>query len=311
MSDETDPKIVNRLSKIPPFLDAEGNVTGKPQIDEEAATDEAPVEPPEPEEPEEPQETPEPEANEDDALKNSKNPERTKKYIDKLKTEVKEAKKNVLDSLMPDNPVVPSFPEPQYPLPPITNQVPIAGQFPGLTQTQVNETFKGLVDENGYVDAGLLKDTLQGLQSSLAEERKKRENAEQNTQKLGRQFDDFQRNQVMKDVHKEFPMVDPENENFDERMWKYVRNEVVDQWMKGKPTDVMSAARDAHELFYGMKKSEKEEIKKTETAKKNINALGAKPASQRENYADHDQLVAATQRGERGALAERLRRSGF
>jgi len=299
MSDDTsDPKIVDRLSKLPPY-DEEQSQPENEIIENEDTNEEVEV-----------KDEPKEEVTEDEALQNSKNPERTKKYIDKLKEEVQvEKKKNILDSLVTP---IPSVEAPQYPEPPITNKIPQSQQYPGLSQTQVSETFKGLVDENGYVDSGLLVNTLKGLQEQAKTANERAQKAEEENKQRGRKFDDFERNQIMREVHKEYPKLDPENEEFDERLWKFVRNEVIDQWMNGKPTDVMSAAREGSDTLYGnMKKAEKEQIVKTEEAKKNINALGNKQASSRDTYSDQNELVKATQLGKKGALAERLARSGY
>jgi hypothetical protein len=276
-----------------------------------------------PEEVEEPETPPQEEKKEEitkeEALENAKNPARTSKYIEKLEEENKELKKkNVLDSLMPEPP--PVWPEPpKAPEAPTINVVPNAQQYPGVTQNQIDDTFKNLVDANGYVDTGLLIDTLKDLmiKNQRAEERAKA--AEQKTAQIGKSFDDFQRNEIMREVHAKYPTLNPENPNdnggFEERLWKFVRNEVVDQMMKmdGKPINVMAAADEAWQLFHGndMKKEEKKKMEEAELAKRNINAMGGTQANQPSStFGDHEALVKATQQGKKGALAERLRLAG-
>jgi hypothetical protein len=298
MADESDPKIVDRLKKMPPYGDDEPVETPEEQ-------EETPGTP----------ETPE----EVEPSKEEKTKERTTKQFDKLKesnNNLKEAleiekKKNILDSLQPTP--VPTPEPPQWPQAPITNVVPNKENYPGVSQKQIEETFKGLVDENGYVDTGLLIGELKDLRekNKSAEERAKV--AEQETQKVSKKFDDFERNAIMVKVHEKFPTLDPNNDNFDEKLWKYVRNEVVDQWMTGKQTDVMAAAQEGMNVLHpvDMKKAEKEQVEKAEIAKKNINALNSSKTLQRETYSDHDALVKATQLGRKGALAERLSKAGF
>lgn len=316
MSDEdSDPKIVKRLSNLPPFTDEEGNVTGTPppQVSQEPQEEvvEPPIEPkeePKEEVKEEVKEEPK-EPTEEEALANAKNPKRTGEFIEKLKEQNKELKKNVLDSLMPEN--LPTPEPPQWPQPPITNVIP--NQFPGVTKTQIDETFKGLVDENGYVDTGLLISTLNDLKEKNKLSEQRATQAEQKTQQVARKFEDFERNEVMKKVHEKFPSLNPESENFDERLWKFVRNEVVDQWMSGKETNVMAAAEEGMNTLHPeiMKKADKIKLEQAETAKRNINALGASQTTQRESYSDHEELVNATRLGKKGALAERLAKSGY
>lgn len=306
MDENSDPKIVNRLSKFPPFEDEE-EVVDKPIEEPQEESDEVKEEMP----PVVPEAEAETEVTEEVALENSKNPERTKKYIDKLKDEVQtEKRKNILESLVPTPPpVIPSAPK--WPQPPITNVMPQT--FPGVSQGQINETFKGLVDENGYVDTGLLIGTLKELQEKNKQAEERAVKAEETTKNAVKNFDDFQRNQIMKDVHAKFPTLDPDNENFDEKLWKYVRNEVVDQWMNGKPTDVMAAAQEGMDTLHpvDMKKADREKLEQVETAKKNINASKASQTSQRGNYGDHEALIQATRLGKKGALAERLLKSGY
>jgi outer membrane biosynthesis protein TonB len=303
----SDPKIVDRLKNLPPFDEEtpeEPKAEEKPEEVEELSVEEK-VE----EKVDEPEEKP----------KEEKQKERTKKEFEKLKkhnNDLKEEvetlkKKNILDSLIP---VAPSVPEvPQWPQKPTTNVIPTAQQYPGVSQIQISETFKGLVDENGYVDTGLLIDTLKDLQdkNKLAEERANQ--AEQQTQTIARKFDDFERNEIMRSVHAKYPTLDPDNDEFDEKLWKFVRNEVIDQWMNGKSTDVMAAAEEGMQTLHGndMKKAEKIKLEEAENAKKNINALGASQASQRESYLDHETLVQGTRLGKKGALAERLKQAGL
>ena len=310
-SDASDPKIVERLKKFPPYDETDKEVESEDSntevSQEEPETPEVPETPEEPQEPvEQVEETPE------EVKEEVKS--RTTEQFDKLVSKNKELKEevvkrqNILDSLIPPTPPIET---PQWPASPTTNVAPPAQQFPGLSQKEVTETFKGLVDENGYVDTGLLISTLNDLkeQNRLAQERAQK--AEQQTQVQGRQFDDFQRNQIMRDVHKEYPTLDPENENFDEKLWKYVRNEVVDQWMNARPTDVMAAAKEGVETLYGatMKKAEKEKIEQAETAKKNINALSANQPVKRDESA-MEELRQNIRKGTKGALGTYLRESG-
>ena len=218
MSDDSDPKIVDRLKNQPPF--AEEEVKEIPQEDINAETEVPQEDIKDEEQIVESKEEVKPEE-EKQELKS-----RTTEQFDKLTEANKELKKevvkrqNILDSLIP--PVIPTPEAPQWPAAPTTNTPPTQQQFPQLSQKQIDETFKGLVDENGYVDTGLLVSTLNELkeQNRIAQERATK--AEQQAQTQGRQFDDFQRNAIMREVHAKYPTLDPENENFDEKLWKYV-----------------------------------------------------------------------------------------
>jgi len=234
--------------------------------------------------------------------------DKLKEHNKELKEENKKIKKNVLDSLVPE--------APQYPQSPITNVAPSAKKYPGLSQKQVNETFKGLVDDQGYVDSGLLVSTLKELKEKekLSEERVRR--AEAKAEQTTRDFDSFQRTQIMKEVHKKHPRLDPENsEAFDVRFWKGVRSDMVDGMMKGKVLDIAKVADDWAELLYGkevkevqeVKKKDKEKLEKAEDEKRNINALGTRQTSQRLDDTETEALHEAARRGKKGAVAALLR----
>jgi hypothetical protein len=304
MPEDTDPNIAKRLQNQPPY----DNPVEEEAPKEETPTDEVKI--PAEEEPEE-------EVVEEKEEKVDETKKRTTEQFEKLKesnNKLKEAlevekKKNILDSLIPETPQ-PNIPQPT---PAATNVVPQAQNYPGLTQKQINETFTGLVDDQGYVDSGLLIETLNDLKERTKQAEERAQKAEQRSDQSARDFDSFQRNAIMKEVHSTYPKLDPESPEFDERFWKYVRNEVVDQWMNGRPTDVMGAAKEGFETLYGgeMKKADKEKIEKAETAKKNINALGSSQTTQRDTYGDHEALVKAVQFGKKGALGERLRKAGY
>ena len=269
--------------------------------------EEAPAVEPEQEEVEEKEDVKE----EKEETKEDKQKKRTAEQFEKLTKNNKElkelTKKNVLDSLIPESP--------KYPDAPTTNVVPQAKQFPGLSQEEIAKTFGDLVDSDGYVDSGLLIDTLKELKTKNTEAEKRATVAEQKVEQVARNFDDFQRNELMRKVHRKYPKLNPEKEEvFDERLWEAVRNEVIGQWTSGQQENVMAAAEKWSKILYKeeetVKKADKEKLEKTETDKKNINALGVKSKSQRTDWEEAADLAKATLKGEPGALAERLRRAG-
>jgi hypothetical protein len=201
------------------------------------------------------------------------------------------------------------------------------------------------MDENGYVDRGLLNSTIQdlilknqNLERQLVEERKA-------TQTTAQKIDDFQREQVMRDIHNKYPKLNPENagddvpedKRFDDRLWQYVHKEMVASWVReaesGKvvnPNDKKEQAKLIEKLTQKgmdllsedllndegevdptrlMNRKEKQKLDEATNAKININATQSKQPHQ-EDWSDHEALVKATMRGEKGALAERLRRAG-
>jgi hypothetical protein len=352
MSDTpSDPKIINRLNQLPPYTDDKGNVVDVPPVKIEVPEDDINIEKEVPQEdikedeqivePKKEDKEEEKEITEDEALANSKNPERTKEFIEKLKKQNEELRKkpDILTSLSP------TVEAPQWPTSPITNIIP--QNVPGVPQTQVNKMFEGLVDENGYVDSGLLIDKLneqREANNSLQEELKK---TKEETKKTSQRIDDFERNEIMRETHTQFPKLDPTNaddslpeeKRFDNKLWEYVRKNMVSSWInetsEGKvvnPNDKVAEKRRMLEItkkgmdlldagvlndegevdinLLTMKKTDKEKLTQAEMAKKNINASGASHTGQRNTYTDHEALVQATMHGKPGSLAERLRRAG-
>ena len=342
MSNDSDPKIVERLKGFPPYgpdKEPESPVIPQEDINKETEVPQEDIK--------EEEQIVEPaaktEITEEEALANSKNPERTKEYIEKLKKQNEElrSKPNILDSLEPTAPIE----APQWPQAPVTNVVP--QNVPGLSQSDVDKTFKGLVDENGYVDSGLLVSSL-NEQRSRNEQLQKELNETRNSIKETKQsMDDYQRTDAMRQVHNTFPKLNPENavsedENvkFSDPLWKYVRREMVNAWtsnaMQGKliPGEkkidadkriMMEVAKKGSELLnagvlndegeidinlLNMRKEDKAKLDNANNAKRNINATGASHTEQRNNYSDHESLIQANRQGKPGALAERLRQAG-
>jgi hypothetical protein len=301
----SDSKIVDRLKNQPPFPEeTPEEPPAEPQPEPETPP-EAPVEPVE--------ETKPPEETEDEQKKRTQEQfEKLKEHNAELKRQLDEAKtpkKNALDALIPENPP-----------PSTTNVIPTPQQYPTLSPKEIKDTFAGLIDENGYVDTGLLKETLVGLQRAKEEAEKRVVEAETRVKNVERKQADFERKQIMKEVHAVYPRLDPENagseepdKKFSQTFYDLFQGEIMHQWSTVGTADPMKVAEKVSGILYGqgMTKADKEKAEKAELAKKNINATSVKPASTHETYKDKDELIKATQQGKRGALAERLARSGY
>jgi len=304
----SDPKIVARMVKIPPFPDE--------PVEETPTEPEAPVETP----PEPPTPTVEAEGEAKTEETEEEKKARTAEQFDKLKEHNAELKKqldelnarkiptkNALDALIPEEPM-------------ITNVLPTPQQFPGLSPKEIKDTFAGLTDDQGFVDTGLMKETFQKLSDDNLEFKRKNAELEAQNKKNSRRMDDFERKTLMRQVHDMYPKLNPENAvsedeviKFDDSFYDAFQGEVIRQWTTGGKEDVWMAAKKWSDILYGegMKKLTKEKLEAAELAKKNINATTAKTSSQRESFPDQAELITATQKGAKGALAERLRRAGM
>jgi len=234
--------------------------------------------------------------------------ERTKQEFKKLKQnnqELKETVKkytDVLSSLKPQEVAPPNQFTPAFE-PILTNQPPIT--YPGLTQQQIKDTFENLIDSEGYVDIGLLKEELEKQRRRAEFAEQKAREAEEMAKKAVKTVDDFQRTQKMREIHAKYPQIDPESPQFNRKMWKAVRNEIIGQWLETGIEDVEAAAKKWYDIFYPMAK-DKEADKKAQ-----INAIPTQPVSTSSTFEDHQTLVEATRKGKKGALAERLKRAGY
>jgi hypothetical protein len=288
MAEETsDPNIVSRLAKLPPFDD---EVPPEPVVEE--VKEEVKVE----------------ETEDEQKKRTTEQFEKLKQHNAELKKQLEEQKvpqKNALDALIPESPV--------------TNQIPNTQQFPTLTPKEIKDTFAGLTDENGYVDTGLLKETLVSLQKAKEESEKRAADAEQVAKNVSRRQDDFERKQIMKEVHGIYPKLDPENaisedpeKKFDQRFYDLFQGQIMREWTSAGTADPMKVAEKVSDILYpkDMTKATKEKAEAAELAKKNINATTVKPTSTSSSYKNQDELILATRKGRPGALAERLRAIG-
>jgi len=300
--------IQDRLKKLPPYDDV-------PEEEVEEV-----VEEPEEESKEEPEE----EVTEEEALENSKNPKRTGKFIEKLKEENKELKKNVLDSLRLEPVVSTDSPPFAQPIQEFTPEIAktVDKHTTELNPDNVDDIYANLIDENGYIDANLLITT---LKTANEEARKAREAAESANKRADesertskKSIRDFEEDREVRRVHKKYPQIDPKKEEFNEMFWDDVRKEIATApILRGENVSFMDAADKIWKARYTdkevepVKKKDKEVMTKKVDQKKNINA--SVPSGHFEGYysdTDTKELNEATRLRKKGALAERLRRSG-
>lgn len=294
MSDLSD-----QLANQPPYLDDNGQIVeDKPEgeIDPEAAQTETETETPE---------TP----TEDKALENAKNPERTKEYIDKLKAERDAAREEARKSLNQPVPGL-SFDQ-QFPQTMTTNQVPPVNLFPNLAPKEVKGMFDALTDDQGYVDTGLLKETLVKADQDRKLALEEAARAKQEVRELRNEFGSFQKNQVAKQVHSKYPELDPDNvDGFNPEYFEFVKNEMVGQLIKSGQQDYMAAADKWYSRFVKDDKSQNKEVKAVQNAQAQINATGNRSGVQKTDSPEVSALRNDVFQGKRGALGDLLQRTG-
>lgn len=258
-------------------------------------------EPQEVEEAQEPVEEVE-EPTEEDALENSKNPERTKEYIEKLKEDKKEVEKkyeDALESLKPKN-----VPQPQAPLP----------EFDSLSKDQVKSVYDSLVDDKGYIDENILKQELKRQNELVKQMAQENDQLKRQFGAQWQQIKNQQDNTIRREVYEKHPTLNPENENFNPDYWEAVRDKLVSQMVTTGQEDYLGAADKLAKTYEGgeeVKKADKEKFEAGENARRQINATGGASKQTKLSSADLDDLKKRSFKGDMEAIGERLKRSGF
>lgn len=254
------------------------------------------------EEAEEPKEQPEQIAEEapveEEKDRTSQQFEKLTDHNKQLKQE-NEALKDLVSSLTPD-------PAPDVQGNPV--QIPQAQSFQNLSQDKIDDVYKAMIDEQGYLDGNKLIETLQRLDARAKQ-------AEDTAARIARQVDQERiakdeeyRSREAQQLHEKYPELDPKNtEGFNRRFYDAVRNEMIGQMLEGKQ-DPLAAADKWAEL--SMKKAEKEKQRETENAKAQINSSMPRGSYNETHYgsAENETLRQGVLQNKKGALAEMLRR---
>lgn len=168
------------------------------------------------------------------ALENSKNPERTKSYIEKLKAELAEAKAvatakhvdtteygtSVFDTLRPSQ----EASQPQ--------------NYEYLNQNQIDSITQQFIDQDGTVDVN-------GLNKALADSNNRAQQADMRAQRAEERIARFEETQQVREAHAVHPWLDPKNPEFDANKFNLVRDRILRvQYLEGKPITLLDAAND-------------------------------------------------------------------
>lgn len=215
--------------------------------------------------------------------------ERTKAEFEKLKA-ANAAMKAQLDAVKPAKPTKSVLES----LRPETN-------FPDLSPAQVAEVADQVVDEQGFVDPNQLNERL-AKANQIAQQAM--EAAKQAQQSLRT----YEETQTTKQVYEQYPQLDPNSGQFDERFYKLTRNELVGQLTDGRMENLLEAAKAASEFLTPAANAVQNEEERALKQQASTNISGTSQGARRP--VDHDQLVAETRNGSREALYERLQRIG-
>jgi hypothetical protein len=218
---------------------------------EEKPQSTVPIEQKPTEEPKEPTETKA--DDEAEALQNSKNPERTKAYIEKLKSEIEELRsskkpdpalgESVFDALHPERQVEEELlrqginPDQQLPQPQMQSQ-----PTPYLNPSQVQNIQRQFVDENGNVD-------IEGLNRALYQANQQAFMATQRLQTVEQKLARIEESTQVRDAHAQFPEIDPQSPKFNRQAFELVRDRIFRNKVMGVNATLTQVAKDIVPMF--------------------------------------------------------------
>lgn len=221
---------------------------------------------------------------------------KNKELSEKLAAYEQQNSQSVIDSLKPKAE------------PPI-NQSPASGQKFNLPSfnpgKENNQPDADLVDQEGFVNADVLK-------KSLSDAQQKALQAEKEARIAREQFVKYEENQQIRAAHEKFPQLDPHNKQFDKTFYDLTRNELIGQMIEGKK-DVIAAAEKVAKLYHPANKEDEQKKQAEEKAEQKMQINAGNKTSTSPSFKDvtDDDLIRATRSGKKGALAERLRRSNY
>lgn len=265
--------------------------------------------------------TPEPDE-EKEALDNSKNPDRTRAYIEKLKAEKAEALAKLRDKETPQEPqnfgtsVFDAF-HPERAVEQTRQQTPAQVYQPPqglqyLNPGQVNAIQNSFVDAEGNVD-------VEGLNKALSEANRIAHQATERARQAEERITRFEETQQVRELHSTYPELDPMNKGkFDPKFFEFVRDRMVRNWAEGKNMSAVEVARDIRSAYAPTvtqdvtkaKAQAVEEYKQTQEARRQ-GPIETGRGEPRQTTGNLQELRARTRKGDDNALHERLKALGI
>jgi hypothetical protein len=228
--------------------------------------------------------------------------ERTKLQFEKLKQHNKELAEEI--AALKQQPKQPSA------LESLVNNETVQTVAPNLSNQQVDDIVKGLVDENGYLDQALLENTLRKANQQVSEAKAEANQARLDAKQALSAVNKFGQDREVRIAHKKFPSVDPESSNYDPNFFKLVKNELLGAMYEGRKLSFVDACRGVSELYSPSKEAVKEtKVKAVEEYKKDIaqkSGLNPTGVSKPDTRLSNDDLVEGTRKGDPASIAARL-----
>lgn len=252
-----------------------------------------------------------PEAQEEqEALANSKNPERTRAYIEKLKSQIKKQEQQELPTQETgENYGTSVFDSFASPAPVAPQQPPVQQQGYGyLSQPQVENIAKSFIDEAGNVD-------IQGLNQELARANFQAQQAIAEARATRERIVRFEEDVQLREAYKEFPQLNPlKKETFDPTFFKLVRGMLTEDMVRNSGRQKLSlidAARELERNYRTPRQREEsaQEVQQRQTQRRQ-GPIEDGRGQTRSTGSTIQELRERTRQGDPRALEERLRNLG-
>ena len=242
-----------------------------------------------------------------EALANSKNPERTKSYIEKLKSEIQTLKQPKEEPPRDyGNSVYDSIHAPNVPV----EQVPRI-DTPYLNPQQAQNIKSQFVDEDGNVDVG-------GLNKALIDANQRAYDASQRVASMEQKIAQIEESQEVKETHARFPEMEPtRKDKFNPELYEAVRDRLVRNLWEGKKVPLVNVVESVQSTYFKTQAPEQvkaqavEEYKKTQEARNQGPFETGRPKVSPTDYGElREQTRRGGQKGDE-ALSQRLKALGI
>jgi hypothetical protein len=234
--------------------------------------------------------------------------DRTKEQFEKLKLANQELKRELEQAKRPTQSVlgsmVPNFNPADVKLENFAPQV----QLQNLSEQKIEEIKQELVDADGYVNTQVLNQKLK-----FAEEAERRaKEAERKAQQAMDRVANYEINQQVKDLHSEFPELDPNSTSFNPDAYTLVQNELLNQLVQTGNQDGLGAARKMSRYFRPQE-SKQQDVKQRaiEEQKKAIISVANSGKAQRTVSNEEYEDLKKRSLTDKDAMSERLRLAGY
>lgn len=240
--------------------------------------------------------------------------ERTREEFEKLKAKNKELsgklthyegqkpkKRSGLDVFGPPDKTVPQ----QQQVPPAQKQV---------APPPVDEIKPIIPDDQGYIDVGALNQTISQINERNRRAERQANAAAHKAALAEEKISKYEHTDKTLKTYEKHPYLDPnKTEDFDERFSELTKLEIIRQMTEEGTADYLKAANKVKKEFYDPTK--KEEAKPDEKQKENvakrdqINAVSGVQKGEKEP--EQDYFVSESRKGNKDAIYQRLKKSGY